>query len=183
MNRSEALEALMQGKAIRHKAWIESNRFVKIFNHCSNDIICWCIDGKRSGELQSCHITSIFIHEDNGYTAIEKQKNNKRVTNSGNEPELPEDNKAPAPIDEKTGQHKDYWVLSDQERSKGFVRPVRDTYVHDKCGVATTMSRKIAETYARDPKFYGSTFCVGSNCKEHFPVGEFKWDDGSVVGS
>jgi hypothetical protein len=44
------------------------------------------------------------------------------------------------------------------------------------CGVATTMSQAIAETYARDPKFYDGTFCVG--CREHLPVGErgeFVW--------
>jgi hypothetical protein len=38
------------------------------------------------------------------------------------------------------------------------------------------MSRAIAETYARDPAFYGSTFCV--HCRTHFPVGEqgeFVW--------
>lgn len=35
----------------------------------------------------------------------------------------------------------------------------------------------LAETYARDPKFYGGTFCAG--CHAHFPVGaggEFVWD-------
>jgi len=56
------------------------------------------------------------------------------------------------------GQQKDYVVLSVEERAKGFVRPVRRTYVHEKCGVATTMSQSIAETYARDPYFYSGTF-------------------------
>lgn len=74
-----------------------------------------------------------------------------------------------------------YLVLSEAERAKGFVRPVRATYVHDTCGVATTMSMALAETYARDPHFYGATYCVG--CRMHLPVSEFKWDDGSVVGS
>ena len=45
------------------------------------------------------------------------------------------------------------------------------------CGVKTTMGQAIAETYARDPNFYGSTFCVG--CRKHLPVEEFEWDDGS----
>jgi len=39
------------------------------------------------------------------------------------------------------------------------------------------MGQAIAETYARDPGYYGSTFCA--NCGEHFPVGEggeFVWD-------
>ena len=78
-------------------------------------------------------------------------------------------------------QNETYLVLSEEERAKGFVRPVRDTYVHDKCGVATTMGRALAETYAREPKFYGATYCVG--CSMHLPVAEFKWDDGQVVGS
>jgi len=80
-----------------------------------------------------------------------------------------------------TGQQKAYVVLSEAERAKGFVRPVRRTYVHDKCGVATTMGLALSETYARDPGFYSGTFCVG--CKAHFPLDEFKWDDGQQVGS
>lgn len=82
------------------------------------------------------------------------------------------------------GQQRDYVILSDEERARGFKRPVRRTYVHEKCGVATTMSNAIAETYARDPYFYSGTFCVG--CGKHFPVGddgEFVWDDGSKVGT
>ena len=75
---------------------------------------------------------------------------------------------------EKTGQNKKYLVLSEEEIAKGFVRPVRRTYVHDKCGSATTMPQRIAETYARDPNFYGATYCWG--CKKHLPVSEFTWD-------
>lgn len=78
----------------------------------------------------------------------------------------------------QNGQQKDYVVLSAEERAKGFVRPVRDSYVHLKCGIVTRMSRAIAETYARDPYFYGGTFCVG--CGAHFNVGadgEFVWAD------
>ena len=75
-----------------------------------------------------------------------------------------------------------YVVLSDEERAKGFVRPVRKSYVHAKCGTVTTMGQSIAETYARDPKFYGGTFCVA--CKTHFPLSEFKWDGtDETVGS
>ena len=130
----------------------------------------------------------------------------------------------------ENGQNKVYLVLSDEERAKGFVRPLRLSYVHggrkprfslrdltaeeqerhagydyvkyeeypesespvcgrywtqkdldSGCGVSTSMGRTIAETYAREPKFYGSTYCVG--CKEHLPVDEFQWDDGSTVGS
>ena len=43
------------------------------------------------------------------------------------------------------------------------------------CGSLTTMSISIAETYARDPKFYGGTFCFG--CRKHLPVEEFIWAD------
>lgn len=77
-----------------------------------------------------------------------------------------------------------YLVLSDEERAKGFVRPVRRTYIHETCGAATTMGQALAETYARDPKFYGATFCV--RCSQHRPVGEhgeFTWEDGSRVGT
>lgn len=75
-----------------------------------------------------------------------------------------------------------YLVLSDAERAKGFVRPLRTSYVHGKCGVVTRMSTDIAETYARQPGFYGSTYCVG--CRMHLPVDEFTWDkDGQQVGS
>lgn len=48
------------------------------------------------------------------------------------------------------------------------------------CGSVTTMSLPIAETYAREPGFYGSTYCC--TCRRHLPVGrdgEFVWDDGS----
>lgn len=77
----------------------------------------------------------------------------------------------------ENGQQQDYVVLSAEERAKGFVRPVRRSYVHLKCGGLTTMSQSIAETYAREPGFYSGTFCVG--CRAHFPVGEageFVWD-------
>lgn len=130
------------------------------------------------------------------------------------------------------GQNQAYIVLSEEERAKGFVRPVRRSYIHvgppgpqyelrdltpDKqelyggqgyvkyepypegsqandalgrfwtqaqldaigkgCGTRTTMAQEIAETYARQPNFYGSTFCCG--CGKHLPVGkdgEFVWD-------
>ena len=73
-----------------------------------------------------------------------------------------------------------YLVLSEAERAKGYVRPFRKSYVHDTCGTVTTMSDAIAATYAREPHFYGATYCV--HCQMHLPVGEhgeFTWDDGS----
>jgi len=83
---------------------------------------------------------------------------------------------------EKTGQHKGYIVLCADERAKGFVRPYRDVYTHKACGTSTTMGRALSETYARDPSFYGATFCV--SCNAHYPVAEFTWRaDGEQVGS
>ena len=83
------------------------------------------------------------------------------------------------------GQQKSYVVLSSDERSKGFVRPVRRTYIHvgkdpimngivlvkpsgNACGTRTTMSKSIAETYARCPTFYSGTFCC--SCGTHRPL-------------
>lgn len=85
------------------------------------------------------------------------------------------------------GQQETYLVLSEEERAKGFVRPVRQTYTHQACGTTTTMGRALAETYARDPKFYSGTFCCG--CRNHFRLigtdgkPAFLWEDGSAVGS
>jgi hypothetical protein len=131
-------------------------------------------------------------------------------------------------------QQEVYLVLSEEERAKGFVRPLRYSYRHvgkqpkyplvdipedrkdvaekygyikweaypeselpktgrywtqaqfdeiDKgCGTVTSMGRELAETYARDPSFYGATYCV--HCQKHLPVEEFVWvDDGTIVGS
>jgi hypothetical protein len=94
-------------------------------------------------------------------------------------------------INPATGQQKGYVVLSAEERAKGFVRPVRRSYVHVGvestpegegivkpgsvgCGTRTTMALSLAETYARDPKFYGGTFCCG--CRVHLPLDEFVWE-------
>lgn len=133
-------------------------------------------------------------------------------------------------VDEKpVAQNAVYLVLSEEERAKGFVRPVRCSYVHvgpagpqhplrdltpgerlrygddwakfedypqpegsehavlgrgwtqaqldavgKGCGTVTTMGRALAETYARDPSFYGATYCCG--CSRHLRVDEFVWD-------
>lgn len=88
-----------------------------------------------------------------------------------------------------SGQQKKYLVLSEEERRKGFIRPVRQKYIHKACGAVTTMGLALSETYARDPSFYGGTFCC--NCGKHFPLVNpdgsraFIWDasDGSGVGT
>ena len=78
-------------------------------------------------------------------------------------------------INPKSGQQKAYVVLTKEERDKGYVRPVRRTYIHLTCNTETRMAQDIAETYARDPFFYGGTFCC--YCRDHFPLNEFVWKD------
>lgn len=72
------------------------------------------------------------------------------------------------------GQQKGYIVLSEAERAKGFVRPVRRSYRHLNCGSITSMGIALAETYARDPEFYSGTFCA--HCASHFPLDQFVWE-------
>lgn len=134
------------------------------------------------------------------------------------------------------GQQRDYVVLSEEERAKGFVRPVRQEYQHvgqavcgkygpndektmggmvyicirepghegdcqhfrglpqpeaeaahrnqrlPGCDAITKMALSIAETYARDPKFYSGTYCIG--CRVHLPLNQFVWKDtNEVVGT
>ncbi len=104
---------------------------------------------------------------------------NTKLTTDPTDPELH--------VTRPDGQNLKYLVLSDEERAKGFVRPVRRKYKHLACGVVTSMGEALCETYARDPKFYGATFCVG--CGGHFPLVDkdgkraFTWDeDGQGVG-
>lgn len=87
------------------------------------------------------------------------------------------------------GQQKGYVVLSPEERAKGFVKPLRRSYVHafpsetDRqvgCGGETTMGLAIAETYARNPRFYNGTFCA--HCKQHFSLNQFIWGGGELHG-
>ena len=114
---------------------------------------------------------------------MDDQKLSRPATTDGKTPRPGLENAgAPAPINPETGQHEAYWILSAEERAKGFIRPVRESYVHTKCGVVTTMALAIAETYARQPTYYGSTFCTA--CSGHFPVAEFTWDKSDeLVGS
>ncbi len=106
------------------------------------------------------------------------------------DPDYAELHNAPRPIKDN-GQHESYYVLCAEERAKGFIRPVRRSYRHIKCGSVTFMGLALAETYARDPYFYGGTMCVG--CGTHFPlvgadgVRQFIWindngTDGEGVG-
>lgn len=102
-------------------------------------------------------------------------------------------------INPATGMQKDYVVLTQAERAKGFVRPVRNAYVHvgkppdgedysrfrypirgdvspfpGGCLTRTQMHPDIAETYARAVGFYSGTFCC--SCRADFPLDEFVWE-------
>jgi hypothetical protein len=79
-------------------------------------------------------------------------------------------------------QNDAYLVLSESERRRGFVRPLRTAYKHLTCGAVTTMSKSIAETYAAKPSFYGATYCCA--CSMHRPVGEkgeFVWLENGII--
>lgn len=103
----------------------------------------------------------------------------REVSQSGVEGPVSDDHRELKP----DGQQRGYVVLSQEERDQGFVRPVRDRYIHIECGTVTTMNKSIAETYARDPNFYSGTFCY--KCREHFPLDQFVWvdEEGEQVGS
>lgn len=47
------------------------------------------------------------------------------------------------------------------------------------CGTNTVMKEEIAETWACDPEYYTSTFCV--HCGKHFPVNEFVWTNTNLT--
>ncbi len=101
------------------------------------------------------------------------------LTSDRNDPRLSHGVDSGGPV----SQAETYLVLSPEELAKGFVRPVRRSYQHLVCGSVTTMGQAIAETYARQPSFYGATFCV--SCSQHCRVGadgEFVWieNDGST---
>lgn len=157
-----------------------------------------------------------------------------RCTVSGKPAVNPDDAPVPNSAKRPDGQNIDHWVLCAEERAKGFIRPLRTSYVHigipgpkfplrdltaeeqrfneghdevyvkfepypegyrgssrgrfwtqaelDKvgkgCGTLTRMPMACAETYARQPGYYGSTFCCG--CGTYLPVGErgeFVWPD------
>jgi hypothetical protein len=68
------------------------------------------------------------------------------VTTDRNDPRLRQADAA------EPAQQAAYLVLSDEERQRGFIRPVRRSYRHITCGTVTTMGTAIAETYARQPR-------------------------------
>lgn len=77
------------------------------------------------------------------------------------------------------GQFENHPTIDEGE----FEQEVRERYIHEACGGETVMKRHIAESVARDPEYYGSTFC--SKCGDYYPVEEFHWkEDGEpwVIG-
>jgi hypothetical protein len=156
------------------------------------------------------------------------------LTTDPNDPRL---GRKTGPDDKPVPQNEVYLVLSEEEIDKGYVRPVRCTYIHvgipgpkyplrdlsdeqkdayrdsgyikyeaypeemrpslgrfwtqkqldnvgKGCKTVTTVSLSIAKTYARNPHFYGATYCAG--CRMHRSVGkdgEFVWEDGTRVGT
>jgi len=81
--------------------------------------------------------------------------------------------------DVPVAQQTAYLVLPDEELARGFVQPVRTSYRHKTCGQITSLGLTLAETYARDPWFYGGTFCVA--CSMHRVLTEFVWMDGTPM--
>ena len=75
------------------------------------------------------------------------------------------------------GQYENYPTITDGE----YKNPVRSLYRHNRCKAITAISNEIAETYAKDPKYYSHTFC--GQCRDHLPVSEFLWMDGGIVTS
>jgi hypothetical protein len=130
------------------------------------------VDQKRCEEMQK-------ENEESPEGLVRADKINKTssfLTTDPTDPALGHgSNDTPVPMNEK------YLILSKEERAKGLIRPVRRDYTHSMCGNKTYMGLDLAETYARDPKFYGSTYCA--SCNMHRPVEEFKWLDGERVGS
>lgn len=79
--------------------------------------------------------------------------------------------------DPQTGMYERHPVLLEGN----FQRPVRHLYIHARCTGATRCGALIANTFARNPKFYTHTYC--RVCRGYYEVGEFCWSNGEPVGS
>lgn len=72
------------------------------------------------------------------------------------------------------GSH--FHMLTELDKARGYVRPLRYIYTHLGCGAQQHMSLKVAEAYAREPTRQQRLYCL--HCDEHFNVGakgEFVW--------
>lgn len=65
------------------------------------------------------------------------------------------------------------WVLTPEERWAGFRRPLRFTYLHDRCAKDSVINLAVAEALARDPKAFKRVYCW--HCRRIFPAGQFVW--------
>lgn len=75
------------------------------------------------------------------------------------------------------GQHEKHPINVEGD----YIAPIRETYIHKTCNAATKIGSLIAETYARNPKYYTRTFCA--ECRDYFPIAEFNWkSDGIELG-
>ncbi len=72
-----------------------------------------------------------------------------RSTTDGVTPGYENDATAPGPV-KPNGQHVSYWILSEDERAKGFVRPVRRSYTHVGAPGPQHPTRPINEADARE---------------------------------
>lgn len=79
------------------------------------------------------------------------------------------------------GQYERYpsSVLVNEEGKPDYKQPIRNRYRHLKCGAVTMMrGDDLCLTYATNPGYYGSTFCVG--CHAHLPLDQFIWEPDNV---
>lgn len=72
------------------------------------------------------------------------------------------------------GQYKDHQTVPPDQRYKGSLEGVPQTYYHSKCGVATGMPEEIVRSYLVNPFLYSPvTFCCG--CNAYVPMQEVIW--------
>lgn len=68
------------------------------------------------------------------------------------------------------------WALSDEDKRKGRLRPLRYVYLHETCGALTKVSVTTAEFMASQPYAFKRAYCA--HCRAQFaagPDGEFTW--------
>jgi hypothetical protein len=99
----------------------------------------------------------------------ESQSVRRRATATGQPYDLARENES-TPREEKLpdGQHIDHWVLSEEERQGGFVRPVRRTYKH----VGTRPTHPLRDLTEEEKERY----------KAHDYVKFEEYSEGSVTG-
>lgn len=95
------------------------------------------------------------------------------LTNDPNDPDLK--------VLHTTKQYKKTLVHHESERTPAkFVNQLRNKFRHLKCHQMSTVATSVAETLARDPKFYKELFC--GTCQVYVPITELVWFDKKKVG-